>query len=331
MSDDKINNIIVVGASAGGITAVEMLLSTIPKNMDAAIFVVIHLSAGANPNAIRGLIGRHATWPIEIPENGTLIKRGKIYLAPADNHMMIKTGEILIANGAKENHWRPSIDILFRTAAAAYNSCVIGIILSGLLDDGTSGMVAIKSAGGLCIVQEPEEADYADMPNNVINNIDVDYRVSLSDIGYILADIDSREECVPAPTPVKLKKEAEITMRMASSYKQTQALGSSTIFTCPDCGGVLTKIDEEDTPRYRCFTGHVFSERFLEDQYLKKTEETLWVAMRMMEERKNFLASLIRRSGGTASPHNTERKQRTTELETHISRLKELLNKLSIQ
>lgn len=324
MESNEINHIIVVGASAGGLAAVEKLLASTPNSIDAAMFIVVHLSKNARQDNIRKILNRDSNWPIILPKDGTKIEVGKAYLAPIDCHLMLSQGEIKVSGGAMENHYRPSIDVLFRTAAAAYSSCVIGIILSGLLDDGASGMAAIKSAGGICIVQDPEEADYAEMAVNVLKQTEVDYQVPLADIGYILSDIASRGDCLPATIPERLKHEAQITMRMASNYADTDKLGSPTMFTCPDCGGMLTKMSEEGIPRYRCYTGHVFNEQFLEEQYLQKTEETLWVAMRMMEERKNFLGSLERRLGMNA-PSSKERAERVTELDTHITRLKDIL------
>ncbi|WDF70715.1 chemotaxis protein CheB [Sphingobacterium oryzagri] len=324
MENKDINHIIVIGASAGGLSAVESLLSSVPATIDAALFIVIHLSKNARQDNILSILKRQSNWPLQIPKNGTIVTRGVAYLAPIDCHMMLSDGHIMVSGGAMENHYRPSIDVLFRTAAATYSSCVIGIILSGLLDDGVSGMSAIKSAGGVCIVQDPDEADYAEMAVNVLKQTDVDYQVPLSDIAYILADISSRGDCDPAAIPDQLRKEADITIRRATNYADTDKLGSPTMFTCPDCGGMLTKIEGETTARYRCYTGHVFSEQFLEEQYLLKTEETLWVAMRMMEERRNFLGSLERKFG-TQGPTAKERKERVIELEKHITHLKVML------
>ncbi|QPH41270.1 chemotaxis protein CheB [Pedobacter endophyticus] len=328
MKELEINNIITIGASAGGIAAVSKLLTTLPKDIDAAIFIVIHLSKETVTDTVLSILNKRSELPVEIPNNETVIKKGMVYLAPPDAHMMLVQGKILISKGAKENHWRPAIDVLFRTAAAAYDSCVTGIILTGLLDDGTSGMIAIKDAGGTCIVQEPSEAEFADMPRSVIKNIDVDYRVSVDDMGYILADRYSRESCKPSDVPERIKKESEITIRMASGFEQTSELGDPTPFTCPDCGGMLTKIEEHGVARFRCFTGHVFSENVLQTSYIEKTEETLWIAIRMMEERRNFLLSYDSRYNEPVALTN-DRQNRASDLKIHIDRLKDLLTDVS--
>ena len=328
MDKQEIRNIIVIGASAGGISAVSKLLSTLPHDIDAAIFIVIHLSRDANPLTVLSILNRHSNVSVQIPENNTPIAKGKAYLAPIDAHMVITKGTISITKGAKENYWRPAIDVLFRTAAAAYDSCVTGIILTGLLDDGTSGMIAIKEAGGKCIVQEPDEAEFADMPTSVINNIDVDYRVPLVDMGFILSDIYTREACEPSSVSEKLKKESEITIRMVSGYEQTSELGEATALTCPDCGGVLTKIEEQANIRYRCFTGHSFTDHVLQQKYIEKTEETLWVAIRMMEERRNFiLTNRLKLEQPVSLAQDQTR--RASELKDHIERLKGMLELVS--
>jgi len=317
-------NIITIGASAGGLSAVSKLLSTLPAELDAAIFIVIHLGKAAILDVVLNMLGKKSQLPIIVPEDGTPIKKRQIYLAPADAHMMLQKDRILIKRGAKENHWRPSIDVLFRTAAAAYDSCVTGIILTGLLDDGTSGMVAIKKCGGRCIVQEPKGAEFPDMPNNVISNIDVDYRVQIEDMGYILSDLYSRNECEVAPVPDEVKLEAEITMRMSTSLPVNAQLGKLTPFTCPDCGGILTQIEDSNGEKhYRCFTGHAFSEQFLDDEYADKTEETLWVAIRMMEEQRNFKNTVLNRT------NSSEWEQRDRQFLQHIENLKEILQKLA--
>ncbi|RYE39556.1 MAG: chemotaxis protein CheB [Sphingobacteriales bacterium] len=236
--------------------------------------------------------------------------------------MSVGLNKIAIRNGAYENHWRPSIDVLFRSAAVAYGSCVTGIILTGLLDDGTAGMVAIKRSGGRCMVQDPEEAEFPDMPESVLRNVEVDYKGSISEMAYVLADIYTRSECEVGNVPDDLKQEAAIAMRMSSSFDEIANLGEISPFTCPDCGGSLVKIQAENIPRYRCYTGHTFTEKILENEQLKGLEDSIWVALRMMEERKNLLSSM--------KTNNTYiNNEKIEEMETHIHRLRTILSELN--
>ena len=326
MENKELKNIITIGASAGGISAVSRLVATFQQDMDAAVFIVIHVSVNSASDVILQAIQKKTSWKCIVPEDQEKIKNGTIYLAPSDHHMMVEKGTISITKGAFENHWRPSIDVLFRSAAASYNSCVTGIILTGLLDDGTSGMYAIKRCGGLCMIQDPEEAEFPDMPNNVLHTMEVDYKVSIDEIGYILSDLFSRRLCVKKEVPADIQLEADIARRMSSSIDDLMKLGDMTAMTCPDCGGLLVEVVNDMIKRYRCYTGHTFTEKTLEEQQTKNIEESLWVAIRMMEERRNLLLNMNKNLGATSTRLSQNPKFEHAEtMKLHIDRLKAML------
>ncbi|RAJ22200.1 two-component system chemotaxis response regulator CheB [Pedobacter cryoconitis] len=294
MKAEAIKNIITIGTSAGGFSAIAKLVASFKQDLDAAVFIVIHLSGNSNSEIVLKGIQKHTQLKCRVAEDQQEIQNRTIYLAKADHHLLLTKGRILVTKGAFENHWRPAIDVLFRSAAAAYGSCVTGIILTGLLDDGVSGMFAIKRSGGLCIVQDPAEAEFPDMPNSVLNAMEVDYKVAVNEIGHILTDRFSHTVCVKKEVPADVKLEAEITRRMTTSMKDLTKLGEFSHLTCPECGGTMVKIANDAVPRYRCYTGHSFTERIFEDQQLKGIEDSVWVAIRMMEERKNLLMNMSR-------------------------------------
>lgn len=326
MKSEVIRNIVTIGASAGGITAVSRQVSTFNDDLDAAVFIVIHLSRNSMADVVLSTIQKNTKMRCVIPEDHQQIENRTIYLAPADYHMLVEKGTIGIKHGAYENHWRPAIDVLFRSAAANYDSCVTGIILTGLLDDGTLGMYAIKRSGGLCIVQDPREAEFPDMPNNVLQNMEVDYEVPIGDMGYILSDLFSREACDASDVPPDVKLEAEIARRMSSNVEDLKELGEITPLTCPDCGGVLVKVAHDAVPRYRCYTGHAFTEKTLENEQLKGLEDSLWVAIRMLEERKNLLNTMTGYDTGSGSSTVGKlKKKRVKDIQLHIDRLKVML------
>lgn len=326
MEQERIRNIITIGASAGGIAAVSALVSTFGQNLDATVLVVIHVSRNSMMEVILNAIQKKTLLKCAIPEDQQQMENRTIYLAPADHHMLVERGTIRITKGAFENHWRPSIDVLFRSAASVYNACVVGVILTGLLDDGASGMYAIKRSGGLCMVQDPAEAEFPDMPNSVLHNVEVDYKVPVNEMGYILSDLFSRASCKEVEAPADVKLEAEIAKRMTSSVEDLVQLGELTPLTCPDCGGVMVKIDNDAVPRYRCYTGHTFTERILEQQQIKAVEESLWVAIRMLEERKNLLISMSKQEeNGLNSPADSSKKVRAEDIQRHVDRLKGML------
>lgn len=314
-------NLIVIGASAGGFAAVSKLLATFNDDLNAAVFVVIHISRNSDADIVCKMLQKQTRLHCQVALDGQTIKKHSVYIAPADHHMMVDVGKILVQKGAYENHYRPSIDVLFRSAAAAYGACVTGIILTGMLDDGTSGMYAIKRSGGICIVQSPEEAEFPNMPFSVINNVQVDHQLKVAEMGLLLNELLMNRTCTAGEIPDDVKFEAEITKRMSSRPEDLQKLGPAVDLTCPDCGGTLHKIEQDAIPRFRCFTGHAFTASCLEDLQLKSLEESLWTAIRMMEERRNLLVSIHDSSG--------RKTERAEQLEVHVGRLKTMLANLT--
>jgi two-component system chemotaxis response regulator CheB len=322
----KPDKIIVIGASAGGFHAMAEVAAVIPENLNIAVFAVLHMAKTSSGEVVvqhlqkkTGLICRVATDKLEI-------ESGHLYLAPPDHHLMVKNGVMRVHNGPRENRWRPSIDVLFRSAAASYDSHVTGIILSGMMDDGTSGMSAIKRSGGTCIVQEPEEALFPEMPRNVLNTVNVDYQVPLSDIGYILRDNLSKPPTASPPIPDDVRIEAEITEKMISGMEELEKIGTRSNFSCPDCGGGLWKISHDGVHRYRCYTGHVYTEHLLNEKQHEGFESSLWVSIRMLEERRNLLntIALHEREAGRIAESETA-KERSAEMDIHLERLKSVL------
>ena len=323
---NEIKHVIVIGASAGGLKAISEVVSGLPPNLPTAIFVVMQLSKSSLVNVIKNHLQKHTSYNCLIPTDGEPISAGNIYIAPPNQHLLVTPEKIRLTNGPHENRWRPSIDVLFRSAAANHNSKVIGIILTGMLDDGTSGMAAIKRSGGICIVQEPVEAAYPDMPINVINTVDVDYRVSVADMGYIIDDIFSKPPPSEVSIPEDVKLEAQITERMVSSIDELAKLGTHSNFTCPDCGGNLWLMKNDKAPRYRCHTGHVYTEKLLLEKQAEELEESLWISIRMLEERRNLLLNLAYREKEADNQQTSSTNaERAEELSMHIERLKALL------
>lgn len=328
MKNDKVKNIITIGASAGGLEAISRLVTTFQAEMDAAIFIVIHLSEYSKADVIKNILQKRTALLCVVPVDQQEIENSTIYLAPSDHHLLIDIGQMRVTKGAAENHWRPSIDTLFRSAATAYNACVTGIILTGLLDDGTSGMNAIKQCGGRCMVQSPEEAAFPDMPNSVLRAVTVDYNVAIAEMGSILNDLFTKAPCEEHNVPVEIKLEADIARRLTTEIEDIAKLGSFTPLTCPDCGGVMVKIDHDAVPRYRCYTGHTFTEKFLEVEQLRRIEESVWVSIRMMEERKNLLINLEAEANLRRGMVNEKRNLPAEEMQLHINALRATLQHL---
>lgn len=320
---DKISKVVVIGTSAGGLSALKKLISQLHKDFPLPILVVRHISPDATGNVLLDELNKLDTVNCQHAESGKNLKPGKLYLAPSDHHLMIDQDlKILVTKGAHENRSRPAIDPLFRSAAVAFGTGVIGILLTGYLDDGTSGMKAIKSCGGTCIVQDPDEAEYPDMPRNAMNNVEIDYCLPIPEMGALLYKLIPEKLKKQKPTPDNVLIEAEIAQRVLSDLSSVNAVGEQVPFNCPGCGGVLWKIGADTNLRYRCHTGHAYTSASLLAEQTSKIEETMWIALRMFEERKNLLTEMSRGKIGVGSKSALERAQTS---QVHIDRIRTIL------
>src|SRR6188474_2020308 len=188
----KGRNIIVLGTSAGGLEALDQLVGQLPTDLPASIFIVQHMAAHNSGEPLLRRLNRHKAFQPKLAEDGDRFRPGRIYIAPPDNHLLVKKDKMLVTKGARENRHRPAIDPLFRSAAVTHGACVIGVVLTGMLDDGTAGLIAIKKCGGVTVVQDPKDAAYSGMPQSALDNAKVDYCVALSEIGPLLTALVSQ-------------------------------------------------------------------------------------------------------------------------------------------
>ncbi|NIJ55674.1 chemotaxis protein CheB [Dyadobacter arcticus] len=321
--------IVVIGASAGGLNALDELIQTLPAGLDAAYCIVLHLSRKGIGDFVVHRLSKVTSMQCSMAANGATIEAGHIYVAPPNQHLLVKDGKILLGSGPQENRFRPSIDVLFRSAAVAYTSHAIGVILSGMLDDGTSGMWAIKRSGGTCIVQDPNQAEYPDMPLSVINNMDVDHVSVLCEIGALLTVVTSLDRASEAPAPQDVLLESQIAEKTAVGIDDIEQIGDKSVFACPDCGGNLWATKGDIINRYRCHIGHAYTERDLVVKQAETASTTLWVALRMMEERKHLLRKLevdYAQKGYTSL--SLDHHERKDEMQRHIDTLKVILSDL---
>ena len=280
-------DILVIGTSAGGVMALTELMQSLPRDFKASIFIVQHITPYSYTN-LPAILNRNSPIPAVLAKDGDMIENSKIYVAPPDHHMLIENNRILVKKGPKENRFRPSIDALFRSAAYVYGSRVIGIVLSGMLDDGTSGLWSIRRLHGLCIIQSPEDAEYPSMPNNVLEYVDVDYNVPIHEMGSLLHRLTQEE--APESNGIseeelnRLRLEVQIAAQDNAFDMGVLDLGPFTPFTCPECHGTLVQIEEGRHKRFRCHTGHSFTASSLMAGITKTVEENLWQTVRGLEE-----------------------------------------------
>ncbi|WP_420150164.1 chemotaxis protein CheB [Spirosoma sp.] len=280
-------DIIVVGASAGGVYALKDLVASLPPDLKAAIFVVMHVSPHS-PSFLPDILTSAGPLPATHPKDGELVQQGHIYVAPPDHHLLVEFDQVIVKKGPKENRFRPSIDALFRSAAYTYGPRVIGVVLTGMLNDGTSGMWSIKRLGGITVVQEPQDAMYPSMPDNVLDNVDVDYQLPVKDMAALLTQLSNEDV---SSKPELSEKELNLIETEINIAAQDNAfelgilnLGELTPLTCPECNGSLISIKEGMLIRYRCHTGHAFTASSLLAETTKVVEESFWKAVRSLEE-----------------------------------------------
>ncbi|HYG64994.1 MAG TPA: chemotaxis protein CheB [Thermoanaerobaculia bacterium] len=294
------HDILVIGASAGGVQALCELVAGLPEDLPAAVLVVLHVSPHPS-SALPAILTRCGRLPALHPEDCTPLQPGTVYVAPPDRHLTVERGQVCINRGPRENGHRPAVDVLFRTAARAYGNRVVGVVLTGNLDDGTAGLAAIKRLGGVAIVQDPEEADYPGMPASAVENVAVDHIASLAEIPRLLAEL-AHQEVEPweeEEEPVAEHEPSEDRAHLGvDGGNPGEGYGPPSGLTCPDCGGALYDKQEETVIGFRCRVGHAYSPEALAAAQSEEIDAALWAAVRALEENAALAHRLAKRMAG---------------------------------
>lgn len=298
------NRIFVIGASAGGVETLKHLASLMPAQFPAPILVVLHVSPHGT-SVLPQILSRSGPLPAVHPKEGQPLKPGTIYVAPPDQHLLVKNDLVHLSRGPRENSHRPAVDTLFRSAARIYGPRVVGVVLSGVLDDGTAGLSAIVELGGIAVAQDPSDALYPGMPESAIEHVNVNFILPVPEIAQLMVRLaEETVRAAPPAVPEDVEYETEIVeFDMGSDIEDSRRPGQPSNYVCPECGGTLWEISEADILRFRCHVGHAYSaETFLAKQ-TDSVEEALWVALRVLEEN----ISLTRRMAERAALHNRPR------------------------
>ena len=299
MNNEAEQAIVVIGASAGGMTPLLNLIADIPEDCTASVFVVQHIPAHAENNLGR-ILSHKSKLPVLNAEDGMSIAAGTVYTAAPDHHLLLEEGKLVVAKGPRENHWRPSVDALFRSAAYSHRRRVIGIVLSGALNDGTSGLWNIKQFGGTSIIQSRSEAVFDGMPSSAAIYTEIDYELPSDEIGQLVGKLS--KEMINDKSPASSdgnEKQEEFTKFEIGAAKGENALaggvlsyGKFTPLTCPECHGALTEYSEGKLRRYRCHTGHAHTAESLLVGIDNNIETSMWEVMRGMEEGQLLLGHM---------------------------------------
>jgi len=293
--------LVVIGASAGGVEALSRLVADLPPDLPAAVAIVLHVSPGAS--LLPAILDRRARLPVAAASDGEPLAPGRIYVAPPDHHLVVGDSAFHLTHGPKENGHRPAVDRLFSTAADALGHAVVGVILSGTLDDGSAGLAEIKLHGGAALVQDPADALYPSMPAHAIERVEVDRVVPLARMGEAICDLvmdrPSNPGASETPEDPRRPEPRGGELDAGPAMREGDALGLS----CPECGGALWSVGHGAVQRFRCRIGHAYSDQALLEEQGKALEIAMWTALRALEERSAVLRRMASRAeaGGHSS------------------------------
>jgi two-component system chemotaxis response regulator CheB len=320
------HDIVVIGTSTGGLDALRRLAGSLPADYAGALCVVMHLSVEAR-SQLPEILSRAGPLPAVLAEDGMALLPGRIHMAPTGQHLLVERGRLSLVHGPRENRHRPAIDPMFRSAAWAYGPRAVGVVLTGSLDDGTAGLWAIKTCGGTTIVQDPDTAVQPEMPLNALMHNRIDYRVPLEEMGPLLARLarEPVEVSEPPRPPVSLRDEIEFA-KANSDIIRTQHLGHPSPYTCPACGGALWELEEGGHLRYRCHTGHAYSQATLLLGQDMIVEDSLHSALRAVDEKAGALRRLAERGNDCPSVFKASYGERAAELDHTAAVLRALLS-----
>lgn len=316
-------NIIIVGASTGGVEALCQLVKGLPKELDATVFVVMHIGA---ESILPSILNRCGTLKAIPAKNDSKYERGRVYIAPFNYHLMIKDSMTVLGRGPRANGYRPAIDVLFRSAAREHRNLVTGVVLTGGLDDGTAGLYSIKARGGVAVVQDPAEAVNPSMPRSALESVDVDFCLPLSQIPDVLVRLASGEAA-----NVTNAENGESNMDKTATVQEptSEPPGRQVPIGCPECNGPIYEVKEGELTYFQCFVGHSFSPESLSDEHTDALERALWTATRKLKERSALHQKLVERrrnKGEEELMKRLEESVRTAERDLKL--LREILERI---
>jgi two-component system chemotaxis response regulator CheB len=318
--------LIAIGASLGGVEPLRELVAGLPPELPASVLVALHMLP-SQPSLLADVLRHSSRLPVAPARDLIPLELGYIYTASPDRHLSVEDGVMRVTFGPRENRHRPSIDTLFRSAAQTYRERAFGVLLSGQLDDGVAGLLAIKAWGGIAVVQDPQEALAPEMPRQALQRVPVDHCQPIREIAPLLArlargDSQSAVPAQPAQPPERHRPAPRAEPAAASSPLRCQQQPST--YGCPTCGGVLWEVDEGlGWLRYRCRVGHAFSPQSLADEQQYTLEDSLWSALRSLEEIASLLLRLA--EAEDAPPEAESLRQRAHVAQARAAHLRELL------
>jgi two-component system chemotaxis response regulator CheB len=315
-------DVLAVGTSAGGVEALLFLAKHLPREFPASVLVTIHLPRHAR-SSLDEVLSHAGSLPACFAGEGDRVKKGHIYIAPPDRHLLLEGDRLTLGIGPRENNARPAIDPMLRATAMCCGFRAVGVVLTGTLGDGASGLWALHQCGGFTVVQDPKDAAFAEMPLTALNRAAPDHVVRLADLPGLLNSLAQQPAGEPVSVPRSTRYEVEIAKSGRSSMNEMDGLGRRSVLACPDCGGVMWEIDEGEVTRYRCHVGHTYTDDLMSLALDDSLRRALASALRALEEREALARKLHRQainSGHRLLAENWADKAREFARETHVIR-----------
>jgi two-component system chemotaxis response regulator CheB len=294
-------DIVAIGTSAGGVDALRFIVSELPGNFPAALLVVMHLPPKM-PSNLDSILSQSGSMPARFARNGEEAHHGHVYLAPPDRHLLYDGRQLLLGTGARENFSRPSIDPLFRSLAQCCAHRSIGVLMTGTMGDGSSGLHVLGDCGGRTVVQDPEDAAFPEMPSNALRKGAVDHVAALTGVPALLEDLVRQPATAKRTPPEHLRHEVEMAKTGRSTIQVMDHIGRRSALTCPECDGVLWEIEDGNSLRYRCHVGHAFTADLVNIALEDSVSRALAVALRSFEERAEISRNLERQALSRSQP-----------------------------
>ncbi len=294
-------DIVAIGTSAGGVEALLYLAKALPRNFPASVLVTIHLS-GQFRSSLDELLTRSGPLPATFAGEGDPLRKGHIYLAPPGRHLIVEAEGLSLGVGPRENNVRPAIDPMLRSLALCCGTRGIGVVLTGTLGDGASGLWALSQSGGITVVQDPHDAAFPEMPMTALDRMRPDHVARLADVPRLLEALVQQPAGPAGPVPCTLKYEVQVARTGQGSMEEMDRIGRRSVLTCPDCDGVMWEIDEGDLVRYRCHIGHAYTAELMALALDENLRRALGSALRTIEERVALMEKLRRQAVASRSP-----------------------------
>jgi two-component system chemotaxis response regulator CheB len=320
------HDLITIGGSSGSFEAIRIILRSLPNDLPAAVLIATHLGPSVS---LMSILAGSSSLPIKAAESGDHLQRGQVYVAVPDAHLLVHDHHVLVRRGPRENLSRPAIDPLFRSAACAFGPRVIGVLLSGSLNDGTAGLAAIKTCGGVTVVQDPKDAAVSSMPQSAMRSVEVDHSVPATEVASLLFRLVQEPTAITFTIPRGLQFEVAVAAQEAAGMDINEKLGEKSPFSCPDCDGVLWQVNDDQVLRFRCHVGHAVAADALLEQKDGAADSILWRLLRTHEERAALARKLAGRSAGAhrgMAAHEFQR--RAAGYEEDASIVRDLLSRL---